>query len=186
MYADQNARFAEHINVSNDVFTNAPGALKIPPSALTMPDVAPAFMFAANILARIFTDVSLSAPPLAVGPNAWGIKELPDLLDPLSGVSEGKVTWGQSNHPHIVIGVGAAPTISAPHSTFFSFSGWEAALEVQLLDSQRGPLGAFFAACYGAAQAFVYAARLAGAEYQPMAPFRLSLLNYEETAPRLP
>jgi molybdopterin/thiamine biosynthesis adenylyltransferase len=186
MYAAENARFAENINVPKDVFTKPRIALELPPQAIAMPDVAAAFMFAANILTRLFAHVSLCAPTLAVGPNAWGIPQLPDLLDQLSKVSEGNVFWGLYGAPDIVIGVGAAPTIPAPHRTFFSFSGWEAGLEVELPNSHRGPLGALFAACYGTAQAFVHAARMAGADYRPMAPFRLSLLNYSDVGPPLP
>ena len=105
-----------------------------------------------------------------------------ELVDPLSEISEGSVSWGPAASTDIVVGVGAAPLIPATHRTFFSFSGWDAALEIELTGKQPGPLGALFSACYGTAQAFIFAAQMVGAEYRPMRPFRLSLLNYEEAS----
>jgi len=133
-------------------------------------------------------------PPLArqiatdipIGPNAWGLHNLSELIGPLSEISEGTVSWGSAARSDIVVGVGAAPASPAVHRTFFSFSGWDAALEIELTGDEPGPLGALFSACYGTAQAFIYAAQMVGAEYRPMQPFRLSLLNYEETGQPVP
>lgn len=185
MYTAENQRFAEHIGVSKNVFAQPTVVLELPRSAAPLPDAAVGFMLAANLLSRIFAKVYLVAPALPVGPNAWQIADLPDLIDPLSGVSEGNVSWGIPANVDIAVGVGAPPTVASRYSTFFSFSGWDACLDCEVDAKQPGPMGALFAACYGTAQAFIYAARMAGAEYHPMRPFRLSLLNYEDVGPSL-
>lgn len=186
MYIAENARFAEQINVPKGAFSGAVVALELPSDASTQPDAAIAFMMAANLLCRIFTKLYLIAPDIPIGSNAWQIKTLSELVAPLSEISEGDVTWGSPSNSDIAIGVGSNPSIAAKHRTFFSFSGWDAALEIELLKSWSGPLGALFAACYGVAQAFIFAAQMAGAELRPIRPFRLSLLNYEHAGPPSP
>lgn len=182
MYANENARFADHLGIPASVFSGPTVTLELPPKAAGNPEAGIAFMMAANLLCRMFTKLHLLAPDIPVGPNAWTIRALSELVDPLSQISEGTVSWGPPPSTEIAVGVGAIPSIPAVHATFFSFGGWDAALELELTGSQPGPLAALFSACYGTAQAFIYAARMTGAEYRPMRPFRLSLLNYEETS----
>jgi hypothetical protein len=182
MYTDENARFADQLGVSTSVFSGPIVTLELPPKAAHHPEAGIAFMMAANLLCRIFTKLHLVAPDIQVGPNAWAIRTLSELVDPLSEISEGDVSWGPAASTEIAVAVGAASTIPPAHATFFSFSGWDAALELELVGSQPGPLAALFSACYGAAQAFIYAARIVGAQYRPIRPFRLSLLNYEEVS----
>ncbi len=182
MYANENARFADQLGVPASVFSGPTVTLELPRKAAGNPEAGVAFMMAANLLCRIFTKLHLLAPDIPIGPNAWAIRTLSELVGPLSEISEGSVLWGQAASTEIVVGVGAAPSIPADHATFFSFSGWDAALELELAENRPGPLAALFSACYGAAQAFIYAARMVGAKYKPVRPFRLSLLNYEEAS----
>jgi len=183
MYGEENARFAKVIGVPAAVFSGASVALELPPNAVTKAGVEVGFMFAANLLSRIFTNLILIAPDLSLGPNAWGLQRISDLVPVLAEISEGRVAWQTRDKPDIVVGVGAPPTIAGRFSTYFSFSGCDAAIELELPENVPGPIGALFAACYGTAQAFVYAAQMVGAKFQPMRPFRLSLLNYAETGP---
>ena len=101
-------------------------------------------MMAANLLCRMFTNLNLLAPDVPVGPNAWGLRSLLELTGPLSELSEGTVSWGSAARSDIVIGVGAPPASPATHRTFFSFCGWDAALEIELTGDEPGPLGLSF------------------------------------------
>jgi hypothetical protein len=168
------------------VFDTPTVLLEMPASEASRPAAAPAFMLAANLLSRIFTKLYLLAPDMLIGPNAWHLTTLAEIAAPLNEISEGSVQWGPPDSADIVIGVGEPPTTNGKFTTFFSFSGWDAALEQQLPSDQSGVFGALFAACYGVAQAFLYAAELAGSQHRPMRPFSLSLLTYAASGPQLP
>jgi molybdopterin/thiamine biosynthesis adenylyltransferase len=181
-----NRRFAKNIGVAADVFDRPVVTLELPRGQVERPEAVSAFMLAANLFRRLFTKLYLVAPYARLGPNPWQLTGLAELPESLAGLSEGDVFWGNPGHSDIVLGVGAPPTLDGERQSFFTFNGWLVGLEQDVGSDQPGLFGALFAACYGAAQAFLHAAIATGAEYRPIDPFRLSLLSYDFTGTNAP
>lgn len=181
MYENENRRFAAQIQVPADVFSVPVVALELPLHGRRKVHAPEAFLLAANLLCRIFQRLHLVAPDALLGPNPWGIKRLSEIAPILARISDGEVVWGAPREVDIVLGIGAAPSLSAKRQSWISFSGWNAALDCDLAGNGDGLFGALFAACYGASQVFAHAAAMLGAPYAPIRPFQLSLLDYSNS-----
>lgn len=181
MYRAANDQFAKHIGAAGGIFDALQIAIELPRGQEVRPDALAAFALAANLLARMFSNLSLVAPDVGLGPNPWRLRHLSELAPALAGVSEGTVSWGRAAEPDIVLGVGAVAGTYAARSCYVTFDGWTAGLDLELAGTRSGPFGALFATCYGAAQVFLYAAAAGGGRHQPIKPFRMSLLTFDET-----
>lgn len=63
----KNEQFVAQLGVSADVFHQPHVVVELPPGQEARPDAAAAFILAANLLARMFADVSLVAPDVPLG-----------------------------------------------------------------------------------------------------------------------
>lgn len=186
MQESDNGRFARNLGVAADVFDRPVVTLQLTPGQEDRPEAVSAFMLAANLLKRLFTKVYLVAADASVSTNPWGLATLSELPDSLAGVSKGNARWGAPKRSDIVLGVGAPPSVQGERRSFVTFNGWLAGLEQDVGADQDGTFGALFAACYGAAQCFLHAAISVGADYKPIAPFRISLLTYDNDSTNAP
>jgi hypothetical protein len=185
-YSAVNQGFAREIGDAEEVFSKPVVAVELPPGQAGRPDAVIAFAFAANQMVRLFSKVHLVAPDVPLGPNPWGIPTLDLLERPLAQLSEGAVEWTCPRSVDVALGIGAPPTARARHQVTACFNGFEASLDLPLGSGDvPGPFGALLAACYGTAQVFAHAVRLAGGGRPPIAPFRLSLLDYDSRGTNL-
>ena len=153
-------------------FPDPPVTLELPQKAAGNPEAGVAFMMAANLLCRIFTKLYLLAPTSRSA-------QMPGRSRPCRSLSflyriPGKgACYGWNASPgDIAVGVSAVTSSPAAHARRpFSFGGWDAALEIELTGNQPGPLAALFSACYGTAQAFIFAAQMAGVNTGQCGPF---------------
>src|SRR5262245_41469188 len=144
MFHEENRRFARNLGIAADVFDRPRVALELPPGQERRPEAVSAFALAANLLARLFTRVSLVAPDVPVPCHPWDLPTLRALADPLSEISEHPVGWGTAGSPDIVLGIGAPPTVAAPRAAFVSFSGWVAGLDQAVPQGEPGIFAALF------------------------------------------
>ncbi len=179
MVADKgdHLRSLARFNLSAEVLTRPRIAVQLPPGQEGRRAAVSAFMMAANMMVRLFHNVTLLAPDVPMPRNPWMLKALPELLPILKGVALGRVTWNKDGPFDVALGIGKAATVPARRQTFIAFSAWRAAMDTELGAEYEGPIGALFASCYGVAQTLLLAAQDFGADRPTIPPFVLSLLD---------
>jgi hypothetical protein len=175
---EEHQRSLERLGMPSAVLIRPRIAVQLSDGHHPRPEALAAFMLSANILSRMFHDVTLIAPAVTMPRNPWAIRSSTDLLLPLQGVAAGMVAWNGPGPFDVVLGVGGPPSAPSNRSTWISFSGWLAGLEVELAVGADGVLGGLFGACYGCSQTLLLASQDFGGDRPPITPFHLSLLDY--------
>src|SRR6266545_1979879 len=100
-YGQENRAFAAKLGVPPDILGDAKIVIELPASQYDRPAARPAFVFAANLLCRLFTRVHLVAPDLPLGRNPWSLSSLRSAGPVLAGLSEGVVDWQIPSDPDV-------------------------------------------------------------------------------------
>jgi hypothetical protein len=175
-YAAKNESFAKLVDVPPDVLKNAIVVVELPRAQSARRDAAAAFVLAANLLVRLFHRVHLVGPDVPLGPHPWKITSTRAAEGILAAMSEGEVVWGApSGKIDVAIGIGGAPSVVASKTVVVGFASGVARIDCGVADGPEDVLAALVAACFGAAQAFLYVAAAAGAPLWPNAPFAFRL-----------
>lgn len=178
MYKELNDNFARNLGLSECVFDRPTIVIELPTSQAHRKDSVAAYILAANLLTRMFSRVHLVAPDIHIENHPWKIKNNQDLLEVLTGISEGEVHIGMPERADIVLSIGGPGSVQATQSIFVTFCGWVAGLNMDVGNGYFGYYGALLAACYGSAQVFLLAANKISKDIQPLKPFQFSMLDY--------
>ena len=178
-FRDKNLRFANHLNVAPEVFSQTSVLVELPAASAARQGNVAAFVLALNCIARTFEDVYAAFPEgLQLKSHPWNVQTIDEAVEEINLVAEGSIRVNQPCSPDIALSIAAKTSASANRTVAVSGTEWSAALDCEMESAGEGFLGSLYAATMGAAQVLLHALDLAGAEYAPMPPTQMSLLDY--------
>ena len=174
MVNEKNELFLRRLGLTPEFLQQSVVTVELLPSQAGRASALIAYLMTCNLLARLFETIQLVAPVVNMPVNPWGLSSTSEIAESLY-IPGHRVIVGNKRQTDVVIGIGEPPVTPATQSTFVDFGAWTSSLDLRLQPAQDAcPIGPLVAACWGAAQVFLYAARQFGAAVQPMAPFEFS------------
>ena len=179
-FRNKNLRFAEQYQLPAAVFKSTVVAVELRPEAAGRAGNIAAFVFAVNLLARMFEHVIVVHPAnTALGRHPWSLDTVDEAIDEINRTVDGSLEFDEYAAPDIVLSIATSPSIPGARQVVVAGSSWCAALDCNMDNAGDGILGSLYAATMGAAQVLLHSLDLEGAAYQPMDPFRFSLLDFK-------
>ena len=177
-FRDENLRFAGQFDIAAQAFSTPVITVELGSDAARGRGNIAAFLLAVNLLSRTFDNVHAVFPDgIAALWHPWHLDEVGTVIDELSRTVCRDLRSAPPRRSDVVLSIGQAPSVPADRQVIVHGSYWRASLDCDFPGSGEGIIGSLYSACMGAAQVLLHVLHVRGANYRPMEPYTISVLD---------